>query len=279
MEIEFKKKYLIGIIAGLTLIIVDFYLFFGKRWFWPGIILSITIGWSQFWIDYFKELKRQKEIELQFIEFIRNLVESVKSGISIPKSIIHISKKDFGSLDPYLQKLSSQIELGIPTRKALATFASDTRNSMIKRSVSIIVEAEQSGGDIRDILESVVQSVINVKKIKEERKASTYSQVVQGYIVFYIFITIMLVLQLWLFPKLVGLSTTLQEGLRGGLLTRGGVDFNMDKIFFSLIMIQGLFAGIMVGKFSEGTLKNGLLHSLILMTTSALIITTVKGTI
>jgi len=279
MELEFKKKYLFGIIVGLTLTILDFYLFFGKRWFWPGVIISITIAWSQFWIDYFKELKRQKEIELQFVEFVRNLVESVKSGISIPKSIIHVSKKDFGSLNPYLLKLASQIELGIPTRKALVIFASDTRNSMIKRSVSIIVEAEQSGGDIRDILESVVESVVNVKRIKEERKASTYSQVVQGYMVFYIFIIIMLVLQLWLFPKLVGLSSTLSEGLRGGLLTRAGIEFNMDRVFFSLIMIQGFFAGIMIGKFSEGTLKNGLLHSLILITTSALIITTVKGTI
>jgi len=279
MQIEFKKKYFVGIFAGLLLIMLNFYLFFGKRWFWPGIIISITLGWSQFWMDYLKELRRQKEIEFQFVEFVRSLVESVKSGISIPKSIQHVAKKDFSSLNPYILKLASQIELGIPTRKALATFAADTRNSTIKRSVSIIVEAEQSGGDITDILESVVQSVINVKKIKEERKSSTYSQVVQGYIVFYIFITIMLVLQLWLFPKLAGISGTLQEGLRGGLITRGGTAFNMDKIFFSLIMIQGFFAGIMVGKFSEGTLKSGLIHSLVLMTTAALIITTVKGTI
>lgn len=279
MELEFKKKYWVGITAGLILILFDIYLFLGKRWFWPCIIIAVSVGWSQFWIDYLKELKRQKEIELQFLEFMRNLVESVKSGISIPKSIIHVTKKDFGSLNPYLQKLSSQIELGIPIRKALVTFASDTKNSTIKRSVSIIVEAEQSGGDIRDILESVVQSVVNVKKIKEERKASAYSQIVQGYIVFYLFIAIMLALQLWLFPKLSGLTGTLQEGLRGGLITRGGSDFNLDTVFFSLIMIQGFFAGIMIGKFSEGTLKNGLIHSLILMTTAALIITTAKGTI
>ena len=277
MRLTFKPIYLLGIVAGFSLVFLDFVLFLEKRWFWPIIVVALTISWIQFWIDYFQEIKRQKEIELQFLEFIRNLVESVKSGISIPRSITHIAAKDYGALTPYTKKLGNQIEWGIPTNKALITFSLDTANSVIKRSVSIIVEAEQSGGDITDILSSVVTSVINVKKMKEERRASVYSQVVQGYIVYYIFITIMLVLQLWLFPKLIGLSGQLQQGLHGGLLTGGGSSgFSFESVFFSLVLIQGFFAGIMIGKFSEGTLKNGLFHSLILVTTAALIMTTVR---
>jgi hypothetical protein len=42
-------------------------------------------------------------------------------------------------------------------------------------------------------------------------------------------------------------------------------------------MVQGFFGGLVIGKFSEGNIKNGLIHSLILMTLAALIITTVKG--
>ena len=79
-------------------------------------------------------------------------------------------------------------------------------------------------------------------------------------------------------PKLVGLSS-MQGGLGGSLLGGQASSFNLENVFFSMIMIQGFFAGIMVGKFSEGSLKNGLIHSLILMITSALIMTTIKGTI
>ena len=57
----------------------------------------------------------------------------------------------------------------------------------------------------------------------------------------------------------------------------GGEPVNLDTVFFSLILVQGFFAGIMIGKFSEGTIKQGFLHSLILMTSAALIITTAKG--
>jgi flagellar protein FlaJ len=117
--------------------------------------------------------------------------------------------------------------------------------------------------------------------MKEERKASVFSQIVQGYIVFFVFIVIMLVMQLYLFPQIQ------EVGSLGGLT---GLDFaegvvgsgeaenvNLDSTFFSLILIQGFFAGIMIGKFSEGTIKQGVMHSLILMTSAALIITTAKG--
>ncbi|MEK6904301.1 MAG: type II secretion system F family protein [Nanoarchaeota archaeon] len=271
----FKAKYLAGIIAALIAFAADYYLLFGTRWFYPGIVVCLIIALAWQWIDFINETKRQKEIEIAFLEFSRNLVESVKSGIAIPRAVMYVSNKEYRSLTPYVKKLAGQIELGIPVRKALWTFANDTKNPVIKRSISIMNEAERSGGDIRDVLDSIVSSVLNVKKLKEERRASVYSQVVQGYLVFFIFIAIMLVLELWLFPKLGGLSGGLETGISGANLQASTID--IDKIFFSLIIIQGFFAGIMIGKFSEGTLKQGLIHSFILMMLAALIVTTAKG--
>ena len=52
---------------------------------------------------------------------------------------------------------------------------------------------------------------------------------------------------------------------------------NLNRIFTVLILVQGFFAGLMVGKFSEGTLKYGLRHSIIMMVVGYIIITTVRG--
>src|SRR3989344_1988630 len=206
MKLKFKAVYLIGIIAALLLFGADYYLFFGTRWFWSGIVVCLNIAWLQFWIDLVKENKRQKEIELKFLEFVRNLVGSVKSGIAIPRSIINVSEKDYGALDPYVRKLANQVALGITINKCLTTFADDTGNEVVKSSVAIIIEAEKSGGDIADVLDSVSGSVVDVKKMRAERRSSVYSQIVQGYIVFFVFIGIMLILQLWLFPRLGEMS-------------------------------------------------------------------------
>ncbi|MBT6045127.1 type II secretion system F family protein [Candidatus Woesearchaeota archaeon] len=278
-KIKFKTSYLLSIMAGIVLIALDVVLLLKTRLFFPVLIITLLLSSLHFWIDFFSELKRQKAIELMFLNFTRSLVESVKSGVSIPRSIQNVSKKNYGPLTPYIQKLAHQIEWGIPTRKALQTFSEDTENKVIKRSISLMVEAEQSGGDITDILSSVVGSVVSIKKMKEERKAMIHSQVVQGYIIYFVFIGIMLALDLWLFPQL-GKTSAASAGSIGGLggISLGGAgSFDLGPVFFTLIIVQGFFAGIMIGKFSEGTLKTGLLHSLIMMVSAALIITTLKG--
>ncbi len=282
MRIKFKKEYLIGASIGALVVILDILYFWKTRWFLAVIILAITIGWSQFWRDFFKEQKKQKEIEEKFLEFVRALVGMVKSGIPIPQALRQTSDKDYGALTKYTKKLAYQLEWGMPVYDALTTFSKDTGNSVIKRSVSIVLEAEKSGGDIGNVLESVTDSVLHVKKMKAERKAETYSQTVQGYIVFFVFIGIMLLLQLKLFPSLQGMN--LQEGLSSSGLTSGVfgegdkmTQEELGKVFFGMLMVQGFFAGIMIGKFSEGTLKQGLTHSLLLMTLAALIITLFKG--
>ncbi len=284
MRIRFQNKYFIGIFLAIFILAIDFVFFFRTRWFISMIIFALTVGWLQFWIDFFAELKRQKEIELKFLEFIRSLVGTVKSGIPVPAAIMHISNEDYGALSPYIKKLANQIEWGIPIHQALINFSNDTENSVIKRSISIVIEADKSGGDISDVLESVSTSVFNVKRLKEERKTSTHSQVVQGYIIYFIFIGIMLVLQLWLTPLLTtslgGNEADIGSSLSGiGFGSSGatGAPVNLDRVFFSLVIIQGFFTGIMIGKFSEGKLKDGLLHSLILITIATTIVTFAKG--
>lgn len=287
MNIKFRKKYLIGLSVGMFILLLNFLYFFGEnsigkgRWFFAMIIFAVSVSWSQFWIDFFQEQKRQKEIEKKFLEFVRALVGTTRSGISLPQALRQTAGKDYGALTKYTKKLANQLEWGIPVHDAFLVFSKDTGNNVIKRSVSIVLEAEKSGGDIEDVLESVTNSVMNVKKMKAERKAGAYSQIVQGYIVFFVFIGIMLLLQLKLFPTLQGMSGTMSQGLGSmgmlsGMFGEGEV-VNLDRIFFSLLMIQGLFAGIMIGKFSEGTIKQGLIHSLTLITLAALIVTTVKG--
>ncbi|RME55004.1 hypothetical protein D6777_02010 [Candidatus Woesearchaeota archaeon] len=291
MRIRFKSTYLIGISIAIIIIIADFLLFFSfkepvgptVRWFYPILIVAFSIGWAQFWYDYLMELKRMKRLEEKFLDFVRNMGSAVKSGISIPSAILQAAAKDYGELNPYLNKLANQIRLGIPIHQALVTFAKDTTNTTIQRAIAIVIEAEASGGDIQQVLESVTSSLVSVRKLQEERKSSTYSQIVNGYIVYFVFIAIMLVMQLYLFPKLSAMAGSNAGGMGAGISLLGGTSsgstakVNLDKIFFALIMIQGFFAGIMIGKFSEGSVKKGLVHSLILVTLGALIVTTAKG--
>jgi len=282
MKIKFEKKYFIGLSVSALIVIIDLVYLLKTRWSVAMIVLAIVVAITQFMLDISQEQKRQREIEEKFLEFVRALVGTVKSGVSIPQALKQTSDKDYGALTKYTKKLAYQLEWGIPVDEAFLTFSRDTGNTVIKRAISIVLEAEKSGGDIGSVLESVTDSVVHVKKMKAERKSETYSQIVQGYIVFFVFIGIMLLLQIKLFPLLSGMSGSMSQGLGGmGMSMFGSGEklgtSGIGKIFFSMVMIQGLFAGIMIGKFSEGTAKQGLMHSFILMTLAALVVTVAQG--
>lgn len=242
--------------------------------------MSFVFGGLPGYLMYLRENKRQKEIEIEFLEFIRSLVEGVKSGVPIPQSISNLRDKDFGALTNHVKKLAYQIEWGIPVKDALNIFARDTDNKVIKRSVAIITQATESGGRMDDILESVAESVVSIERLKEERKSSTYSQIVQGYIVFFIFIGVMLMLEVKLMPMIQDMIKGLTGGISGGGFfeageTAAGSNLNFKRMFLSLIVIQGVFAGLLIGKFSEGKIKYGIKHSFALVVIALLIILTV----
>jgi len=226
------------------------------------------------------EGKDEREKEEKFLEFARALVESVESGTPISKSIINMSQKDFGSLTPHIQKLANQIELGIPIQQALQTFAYDTGSRVIIRAITLIREADKTGGNINTILESVAQSVSEIEKLKSERRAAISSIVVEGYIIFFVFIIIMIVMEVQIIPMTANIGFTSDvsalpgsaSGLASGL--GGGFDPNEFTLaFLGLLISQGLFAGLVIGKLSEGNVKAGIKHSFVMVSMAILMST------
>ena len=193
-----------------------------------------------------------------------------------------MKKKNYGLLSPYIEKLANQIELGISVNRALHNFARDVDNPVISRAVALITEAERAGGEIDYILESVAKSISEVEKLKKERKAAIYSLVVQGYIIFFIFIGIMLVMQFKILPLAAGASSlSIGAGLNplqgaAGVNATGATGLTPEDLarqFLYLLLAQGLFAGLTIGKVAEGSLKAGIKHSFILTITAFLIST------
>ncbi len=284
MKLKIKTRHIASIIFGIVVMILAIVFLKDTRWLRPLIAIGLFFMGSQFLWDFTTENKRQQQIESKFLEFVRSISNSVKSGIPVPKAIMMVADADYGSLSPYVKKLAKQLEWGFPLRQALITFARDTENKLIKKSITIVIEAEKSGGNIQEVLSAVTASVLQMKKIKEERKSMIFSQTLQGYIVFFIFIGIMIVLVTYLLPQLDGMGGTMLGDISsGGSVFQGGElaeipsQLNYDLIFTGLILIQGFFAGLLVGKFSEGELKYGIKHSLIMMMGGYLIFATATG--
>ncbi len=269
---DIKKAHIVGIIAAVLVIVGSLmawkWINLKSEMFYFIIGISVVIGILPFVVSLIIESSKEKENNEMFLEFSRNLVESVKSGTPISKSIINLRGKYYGSLTPYIKKLANQISLGIPVKNALETFARDVDSRVISRAVTLISEAEKAGGEIEGILESVAKSVNETEKLKKERLSVIYSLVVQGYIIFFVFIVIMLIMQFKILPMTS--EITAGGGELGGFEASYGAE-EVAKPMLYLLIIQGLFTGLVIGKLAEGSLKAGIKHSFAMVALSLLI--------
>jgi len=269
-----------GIAAAAVVLTVAFAFFYSDSsmlLFLVGIAVGVLA--LPFIIGVSLENTRELKMNDMFLEFSRNLAESVATGTPISRGIVNMKKKNYGVLNTYVRKLSNQIELGIPVDRALRTFANDVGSPTVERAIALIRQAERAGGEIEYILESTAKSISEIEKLKKERKSVAYNMVVQGYIIFFIFIGIILVMEFKIIPLTAGLGNlggftggvqdldkTLDDGAEG--------EFDAEKFtrpFLYLLLAQGFFVGLVIGKLTTGSLKGGLKHSFILMIAAFLI--------
>ncbi|HTY43836.1 MAG TPA: type II secretion system F family protein [Patescibacteria group bacterium] len=275
---EINKSQIIGIMAGLAIMLVSL-LFLNTDLFFFLIGIGVLVGVAPFVFSIILQNKLNNEKEDMFLEFARNLVESVKVGTPISKSIINIKGKSYGALSENVEKLANQISLGIPLHTALEIFSRDVNNKTISRSLTLIGEAERAGGNIGQILEEVTGAVKTSDKLKKERLSSISTLAVQGYIIFIIFMVIIIVMQFKILPLVSGLGGTTASsgaGLQGliGISGIGGGTTSNQEVsipFLYLLLVQGLFSGLTIGKLGEGNIKAGIKHSFALMVMSFLV--------
>jgi len=273
--IKLEKMHWMGFGLGIILAGVSSGIFWGSKLLVFLLVVSLIVGVLPFVVTVVLTQGKQKEKETKFLEFVRDLVESVRSGTPISRGIINLKDRNYGALTSHVQKLASQLSLGITLTQALNNFAKDTNNRVISRAVGLISEAERAGGKVETILSSVAKSVSQIEVLRKERKASVSNLVTQGYMIFILFIIIMLVLEF----KILPLVTDIGGGGGSGMGTQvQSIDPDeFSKPLFYMLLVQSFFAGLVIGKISEGSLKSGVKHSFILLATTLLITTGAKA--
>jgi len=217
---------------------------------------------------YFLDSKRRDSIDNNIPHLLRDIADSGRSGMTLTRSIEISAERDYGPLTKELRKLIAKISFRVPLEKALQYFADRTGTQLARRSAMLISEANKSGGDIQESMESVAKHVQEIQYLERKRRASMRPFIGVMYISFAVFLVTVYLLIKSFFTQL---ANTNFGG--GASQTVGGVGFNfvslpLDKItavFLYMAMIEAIFAGLVGGKMATGYLKDGLKHAVILM--------------
>lgn len=266
-ELTNQQKVTAGsLVAGLALLLIPF-IYWGTPTFRmiiggfvAGAILIVVVP-----ILAYIYMRHHTVVTLEdsFPNFLRDLAESRKAGMTLPLSIQQSTKVDYGALTQEVKTMSNQISWGIPFTEVLRRFSRRTGSSFIARAVAIILEAEESGGDIADILESVAEDSRIIKESEQQRQLSMSEYMATVYTIFFIFLGVLVALNKILAPLA---SIPAVSGF--GIVTAGGsyvFSASFKILFFHLTMIQGFLNGLLAGEIGSGSLIAGLKHSLIFM--------------
>jgi len=261
-----KLQWIVVAFVTVLAVMIDLLSYFYLSKLIPGVfstivILSIVLVAMPIVIFRYLRYKETKEIEDKFPTFLIDLVEAVRAGMPLPQALKHVSKNDYGKLSYYIKKMASQMEWGIPFDEVLLRFSKQSGSKFIGRLVSTIVESHRFGGNLTDIFEGISQTSLEIERLREERKVYLQSQMTTGYVIFFVFLAVLIGMQKFLIPGLTQVGKAGEVFSGGQQITPEQLTEEYKTVFRNLIFLQAMFAGLVVGKMSEGSILAGLKHS------------------
>ena len=151
-------------------------------------------------------------VEEKFPDFLRDLAEYWKGGLSMTVAIQTLAKGEYGNLNDEVNKMSSQISWGVSFGEVLEMFTERVTSPIVTRAVRMVDEANRAGGKISDILLAASYDAREIKALETERRQEVGSYVTVIYASFFVYLGIILVLASTFIPAIVDSSATTGGG-------------------------------------------------------------------
>lgn len=298
-EMRPETKIILASAAGFFAIIIMSVLFFIDDI--PIFSNMVLLGMMVLFVPYFLfslfQFKKIKKYEEQFPAFLRDLSESQRAGLGVVEAIKLAADSDYGYLTHEIKKMKTQLSWNIPLEKVLYNFSKRmSRSKLIVRSLLVIDQANKSGGNIVETMDSLADNIESIRDVQKEKSVLLNQQVVMMYAIFFIFLGITIALTSFLLPLINSQSSS------------GGLSFGADSnpnpcfkclqdssdaacnvcsvyfgvssafgfgekeqaaayyksLFFIMIIVQGIFSGLIAGQIGSDSVLAGVKHSLIM---------------
>ena len=276
----FKRNLLIAILVNIVIIIFLVYRFTIFR---EGSIISTIIvvisSWlvlffivfaavmiSTFFMLQMRIYKRRAIVEDVFADFLQITATNIRAGMSIDRALWSSIRPRFGDLAKEMETVAKKTMSGTELAAALSQFAEKYKSPLLKRSISLLVQGAESGGEIADLLSHISWNIQETKLMKKEMRANVTS--------YLIFIT---ATSVFIAPFLFALSSQLitimsqvgsniDLGSVGSSMANMPISFSAEgisikdfKIFAYLCLgITAFFSAMIISIISKGTVKLGL---------------------
>ena len=211
--------------------------------------------------------KRKNEIEEKFPDFLRDMAEYWKGGLSMTVAVQTLVKSEYGALNNEVKKMSDQLSWGIKFSDVIKQFSERVGTPLVKRAITLIAEADRAGGKISDILVTAANDSREIKFLEGERSRAIGSYIAVIWTSYFVFLGVITLLGKIFIPA-IAKSNTGEEGAgdTGGANIGNMTIRAIDPLFFVTVFyygvtMQAIGNGTMAGLMQNGRFSAGFKHS------------------
>jgi len=226
-------------------------------------VLALLSGTGIYGMYKYMVARKIYKMDSIFPDFVRDLAESRRAGMTFTKAILFASRGNYGILTPEIQKISQQISWGTSVSDALIDFSKRVNTKSIRRTISLIIEASKSGGNVADVLDLAAKDAREIKMLEAERKANMASYVIVVYVGMFVFLAIIAILTSTFIPNMTGSGAQGLQGVMGGGTAVDQKEVSM--VFYLATLVQGLGSGIVAGVFEDSKLSSSVKHVFVMV--------------
>lgn len=273
-----KKIFSLCILINLAIsafLIYHFSVTYGITW--ATILASIAalwilifavvlfISWVLFYVAVdLKIFQRKVNIEEVLPDYLQLTSANIKAGMTIDRALWYAVRPRFGVLANEIETVAKETMRGEDLKKALKKFADKFDSLLLKRTISILIEGIEAGGEIGTLLNKIAINIDENRIMRQEMEAN-----VTTYAIFISFATIaaapvLFALSGVLIKVIANLSTSLSgitsSSSAGFALTFSGAGINYKdfKIFAIVsLIITSFFSSIIIATIKKGNAKLG----------------------
>jgi len=182
-------------------------------------------------------------------QFLRDLVEVRKSGLSPEKSIEALSAREYRGFSRYLQDISTKINWGYPLRQIYQEFATKVKNWIALVNIYLLIDTIEVGGGTEQSIESLAEFSESTKQLEAEKRAVLMPLLIVPYIGA---------------ALLTGTTVMFLGFFSGSNLGVSVPQTMLLKTLLTPLAIHSFTLGLVTGKIVSGRVSAGFKHAILL---------------
>ena len=247
------------------------------------VVVGLLVALGPLGIILGMETKRIANIEARLPDFLRDVAEAGRFGMTLSNAIVAASVGEYGRLTPEIRRMASQISWGVSATEALVLFAKRVDTALIHRVTGLVIKAAAAGGNIADVLTMSSVDTKESQTLMDERSTTMSTYVMVIYIAFFVFLVTVLILNKTFLPRME--EVTKETGLSDVDLSDAPTTVTLSaelipqikSLYFYAALVHAVGDGLLAGVIMTGKVTNGMRHSFIMVLTAWIIMRGVAG--